>query len=223
MPRKVHLSTVPLAQHLIKQDADAGREVEGAQGGILHGNPDEATAWRARTSVGKPTLSLPKRRTVRSDNTRPRNRGARRGSRERPLPTRAAPAPGSRSRARAGLHPRPVVEPGPAHLALVEGEAERLDKVELGSRRETGPPGVAGVPVDLGLDQNDVEHRLRVHYRGPSLIAVEGRDAEGLQAAHEDLSSADAGSFRGSFWDDVRGVPGARCRACACGSAGCSG
>ena len=58
----------------------------------------------------------------------------------------------------AGLDARPVVEPGAAHLALVEREAQRLDQVELRARGQAGAPGVAGVPVDLGLDEDDVEH-----------------------------------------------------------------
>ena len=62
----------------------------------------------------------------------------------------------------AGRDPRPVVEPGAPHLLVVEREAERPDEVQLRADGQAGPPGVAGVPVDLRLDEDDVQ----VGYRG---------------------------------------------------------
>ena len=51
----------------------------------------------------------------------------------------------------------PVVEAGAAHLALVKREPERLDQVQRGAGGEAASPGVAGVPVDLGIYQDDMD------------------------------------------------------------------
>lgn len=51
----------------------------------------------------------------------------------------------------------PVIEAGAAHLALVERKAEGLDEVESGSGGEAGTPRISGVPVNLGVDENDVD------------------------------------------------------------------
>lgn len=51
----------------------------------------------------------------------------------------------------------PIVEPGPLDLPLVERKPQRLDEVKLRSGGETGPSGIAGVPVNLGMDQDHVE------------------------------------------------------------------
>src|SRR5205823_72724 len=45
----------------------------------------------------------------------------------------------------AGRDARPVIEPGAAHLLVVEREPERRDQVQLRARRQAGAPGVAGV------------------------------------------------------------------------------
>src|SRR5262249_38274993 len=50
----------------------------------------------------------------------------------------------------------PVIEPGAAHLALVERKAERLDKMEGGAGREARAPSVAGIPVNLWMHEDDV-------------------------------------------------------------------
>ena len=51
----------------------------------------------------------------------------------------------------------PVIEPGALYLALVKGEAERLDEMQRGAGREAGPPRVTGIPMDLGVNENDVD------------------------------------------------------------------
>ena len=51
----------------------------------------------------------------------------------------------------------PVVEAGAAHLALVKREPERLDQVQRGAGGEAASAGVAGVPVDLGMHEHDVD------------------------------------------------------------------
>src|SRR3954451_21235638 len=69
-----------------------------------------------------------------------------------------------------GVHPGPVVEAGPAHLPLAEEEPERPHEVEPRPGGEAGAAGVAGVPVNLRLDQDDVEisiHERRSLYREP--------------------------------------------------------
>ncbi len=55
-----------------------------------------------------------------------------------------------------------VVEPGALELAVIHGEAERLDQVQAraGVRREADH--VAGVRRDLGMDEDDVEHQCGV-------------------------------------------------------------
>ena len=50
----------------------------------------------------------------------------------------------------------PVVEAGALDLFLVEGEAQWLDQMQRGAGRETRATGVAGVPVNLGMNQNNV-------------------------------------------------------------------
>ena len=54
-------------------------------------------------------------------------------------------------------HVLPVVESGATDFSVMERKSERLDEMQLGSRGETGPPDVPGVPVDFGIDQNDVK------------------------------------------------------------------
>ena len=52
---------------------------------------------------------------------------------------------------------RPVVEPGAAHRARGEREAERLDQVQLRARGEARAARVPGVPGNLRRDQGDVQ------------------------------------------------------------------
>src|SRR6185295_17042645 len=52
---------------------------------------------------------------------------------------------------------RPVVQPGAAHLALGEEEAQRPDEVQPRPGGQARAAGVAGVPVDLRLDEDDEE------------------------------------------------------------------
>ena len=69
----------------------------------------------------------------------------------------------------------PVVEAGAADLLVVETEAKRLDEVEPGASRDAGASDIAGVPVDLRLDQDDVhlfERRRRDAQATASASAV---------------------------------------------------
>src|SRR5450759_1498214 len=59
----------------------------------------------------------------------------------------------------------PVVESRAFQLALAEGEAERLDEMQCGAGGETRPAGVAGVPVDLGMHEHDMErHAMNLRF-----------------------------------------------------------
>lgn len=51
----------------------------------------------------------------------------------------------------------PVVEASALDFAFVEGEAEWFDEVEGSAGGEAGAAGVAGVPVDFGVEEDDVE------------------------------------------------------------------
>ena len=53
----------------------------------------------------------------------------------------------------------PVIEPSALKFAIVDRESKRLDQVKSGTGRETKPADVARVRRNLGLDQDDVEHR----------------------------------------------------------------
>jgi len=50
----------------------------------------------------------------------------------------------------------PVVETGSLDLPLIEREAKRFDQVQFGARRQACSAGVAGVPMDLGMNKNNV-------------------------------------------------------------------
>jgi hypothetical protein len=52
-----------------------------------------------------------------------------------------------------------AVQLGPVEIPIVERETERLDEVQVGARGQGGAANVARVPVDLGLDQDDVQGR----------------------------------------------------------------
>src|SRR5690606_31665957 len=51
----------------------------------------------------------------------------------------------------------PVVEAGPAHRVLVDGEAELADQVERATGRRAQPRDIAGIGRDLGLYQDDMK------------------------------------------------------------------
>jgi len=50
----------------------------------------------------------------------------------------------------------PVVKACAPHLLFVERESKRFDQVQRRAGGKTGPPGVAGVPVDLGMHEDHV-------------------------------------------------------------------
>jgi hypothetical protein len=56
----------------------------------------------------------------------------------------------------------PVVQPGALHLPLAEREPERLDEMERGAGREARASRVSGVPVDLGMYEDDVGRQRSV-------------------------------------------------------------
>jgi hypothetical protein len=51
----------------------------------------------------------------------------------------------------------PVIETGALDLAFIEGKAKRLDEVQRRVRGEAGTARVAGVPVNLGMNKDDVD------------------------------------------------------------------
>jgi hypothetical protein len=56
----------------------------------------------------------------------------------------------------------PVVESRALYLTLGEGEAQRLDEVQGGAGGEAAAARVSGVPVNLGMHQDDVGGHDRV-------------------------------------------------------------
>src|SRR6185503_8948736 len=85
----------------------------------------------------------------------------------------------------------PIIQARALHLAFVEGKAERFDEVQRGPGGETAAAGVTGVPVDLGMNENDVKaHALcgmRV-VRSPDRRRVASRDRTGTSAPHRRTS-----------------------------------
>lgn len=65
----------------------------------------------------------------------------------------------------AEVHVRPIVEPCSSQLALVERESERLHQMQHRAGGKTRASGIAGVPVNLGMNEHDVE---RQDYRAAS-------------------------------------------------------
>ena len=56
------------------------------------------------------------------------------------------------------IHQVPVVQPRPLHRLVADVEAQRLHQMEPGPGGGAGPGHVAGIGVDLGLHQHDIEH-----------------------------------------------------------------
>lgn len=54
----------------------------------------------------------------------------------------------------------PVVESCAFDLPFVEREAEGLDEMECRPCCETGATGVSGIPVDLGMNKDDVNAQI---------------------------------------------------------------
>src|SRR4029079_5756542 len=59
---------------------------------------------------------------------------------------------------------RPVVEAGAPDLLVRERESQRPDQMQLRARRQTGAARVARVPVDLRLDEDDVQRHGSTRY-----------------------------------------------------------
>jgi hypothetical protein len=51
----------------------------------------------------------------------------------------------------------PVVEAGSLHLFFVERKAQRFDQVQGRPGRQARPADVAGIPVNLGMNKDDVD------------------------------------------------------------------
>jgi len=51
----------------------------------------------------------------------------------------------------------PVIEAGALHLFVVERKAQRFDKVQGCSGGQASPADVAGIPVNLGMNKDDVD------------------------------------------------------------------
>ena len=60
------------------------------------------------------------------------------------------------TRPHAQVDVRPIIQTGTLYFLIVEAEAEWLDEMERRSGRQTGAPGVAGIPVDFGVHKHDV-------------------------------------------------------------------
>ena len=58
--------------------------------------------------------------------------------------------------------PGPVVEAGPAQVAIADREAKGLDQVKFGSGGSAGAGHVAGVRWNLGLVEHDAGHPERL-------------------------------------------------------------
>jgi hypothetical protein len=50
----------------------------------------------------------------------------------------------------------PVIQTGASDLPFVEREAKRFDQVQPRPGRKARPAGIAGIPVDLGMNEDDV-------------------------------------------------------------------
>ncbi len=148
----------PLAQHLVEGQSHRRRKVERPDLRVQHGDPDEPI------SPGLPDLGSQPDALAAEDQHSPlrildapvvaRRLGAEEERLAQPGELVFDCRPGGPD---PWIDARPVVEPGASHLPLVEREAERLDQVEAGARGEAGAAGVTGVPMDLRLDQDDVE------------------------------------------------------------------
>jgi len=55
----------------------------------------------------------------------------------------------------------PVVQPRAFQLALVEREAEGLDQMKRCTGGEAGTPGIARVPMNFRMNEDDVQHALK--------------------------------------------------------------
>ena len=55
---------------------------------------------------------------------------------------------------------RPIIQASPLHLTVVERKAQGFDEMKRRAGGQTGATGVAGVPVDLGVDEDNVHERF---------------------------------------------------------------
>ena len=74
----------------------------------------------------------------------------------------------------------PIVEPRALHFAFVERKTKRLDQMKCRAGREARATGVTGIPMNLGMDENDVYRHL---YQSPNSGAAVGRTMRPTKAA----------------------------------------
>ncbi len=66
----------------------------------------------------------------------------------------------------------PVIEAGAAYFAFIERKAEGLDEVERGAGGETASSGIAGVPVNFRMDEDDVQGHSRQSMKTRGLLLL---------------------------------------------------
>ena len=85
---------------------------------------------------------------------------------------------------------RPVIQPGPLEVLVVNDKAKRLDKVELYARARAKARHVAGVRRYLRMVENDMEHGSRIKKR---LHRSEDARKDGGKPRRPLFTSAEAG------------------------------
>src|SRR5687767_3674943 len=152
-----------LAKRLVDGDADAGREVERSNTRRQDWHRDKPIAI-SLVKLGRqpPGLTAEDQRDISADAERRVPYQSRRLGREeirvaerRQLALERLPV-----RPDAHVDMLPIVEAGALDLTFVERKAERCDEVQHGARGETGSACITGVPVNLGVDEHDVDCQL---------------------------------------------------------------
>src|SRR6185369_9109511 len=148
----------PLAQDLPQRQGHTRRQIERADLPVEHGNGDQPVAPPLADLGSKPDTLLAEHQhrpfRVAHVPEAPRPLGAEEIRLAEIREPRFELRPGAPD---AGIDPRPVVEAGPPHLALVQEEPERLDEMKPRPGSQARAPHIPCVPMDLRLDQRDVQ------------------------------------------------------------------
>ena len=80
---------------------------------------------------------------------------------------------------------RPIVEPGPAQLLLVDLKPQRLDQPQLRPHRHAAPPDVARVRRNLRLIEDDVQQRGDRWRHRPGQLPEVATGASGLPRLYQ--------------------------------------